>query len=505
MRASKPFTPPSPNYAVLACLLHRSFISIELDEKAANYYHRGKGHKDVGDSVYVPRGVDKAMEEVSTEPLRPPDYIYYGYDNETTEYSDTEEEDPTLAKRHDPQFLLFRRLLWSLFSDQDSYDQTCWTKSNRCYQFPYQILRQHYKLRDMIRREFRVPVTAEESKTEPIIAAHTSDDYFSSAFSVKTRRETAFLALRSLNEKLSWADHLQQQSTQQQKKKDIKSIVHNAVAGASKNISRKDINDDRPSPKQAAKYVEPMHVPKQRLSGSENDIPGMLAPGTFLVAHPLMEGYFQRSVICILKYGKDRSGVSNKNDKTEEHFTDADSAEDGDDDDDDDDFGAYGVIVNRGSMSETRNGKNRTLQDIVSTLPKPLVGVFGNTPVKDGGPVHMPSIQMLCAYYSNMGSTDGGGRGGSNADEDPIQKIGGTKLPPLKTTAGGITTEEKTVSFQGDILEAANLVETGQLDRGMFNSFFIFAEKEYFVTGAEHQFLVVREQAMLLAKKIVTV
>ena len=94
-------------------------------------------------------------------------------------------------------------------------------------------------------------------------------------------------------------------------------------------------------------------------------------------------------------------------------------------------------------------------------------------PVNEGGPVHTPSIQMLHATNFTMNATDGSVRDVSNHEggENPRKRIGGTELPAL-TGATSNGSDEKIVSFQGDILEAASLVESGQLDRGTcFSSF----------------------------------
>jgi putative AlgH/UPF0301 family transcriptional regulator len=379
LRAAKPFTPPSPNAVPLSCLLHRSFFAVELDENlatalATNPVVRFSLTAEEGDNIYV----------------LPPDH------------DDSDEDDGLQyhAVRVEPHFLLFRRLLWTLFSDGDTYHYTSGTRHPvvTCYQHPQHVHRQPTKLRDMIRREFRAPVTEETGK-------QGQASFLSEAFPVTTRRETAFLTLRKLNEKLAWADQLQNAQT------------------------RKRSNSR--SPKQAAKHVD-------KIEWHANSISSCLTPGTYLVAHPHLTGFFRKTVICILQHGT-------------QHGTEPAPLVNGaDDDDSSNDLGTYGVIVNRVTTKES-TGNPLTLSEALPLLPTKILASIGALPMKDGGPVHMPSIQMV--HMSSSNDTD-------QNDDD----IGGIKLPSVTEIA-----EEKVVSYKGNIIKAADAVANGSLDKGRCN------------------------------------
>jgi hypothetical protein len=117
----------------------------------------------------------------------------------------------------------------------------------------------------------------------------------------------------------------------------------------------------------------------------------------------------------------------------------------------------YGIIVNRVSVvAET--GKNRTLKEAFdeNMFPERLADVFGDSMVKDGGPVHV-ALQML---YSLSGS-----------EED---KIGGTLIPMIPDddeTENSSTPQfspDKAIYFQGDVFKAMRAFDKGKLDSGRF-------------------------------------
>jgi putative transcriptional regulator len=72
----------------------------------------------------------------------------------------------------------------------------------------------------------------------------------------------------------------------------------------------------------------------------------LLAPGTLLVAHPMMEGSFRRSVILILEHS---------------------------------DRGSYGLVINKST--------DYSLEGVVRNFPADIMTVFGAQPVQYGGPV----------------------------------------------------------------------------------------------------------------------
>jgi hypothetical protein len=418
LRAAKPFTPPSPNAVTLSCLLHRSFVALEWDEKLATT------SPQIRYSIKVSTSTTHPLEGSSDDDDSDDDQ------NDNDDDDDDDEELQFLATRVDSHFLLFRRLLWTLFSDGDTYHYSTDTRHPAvvpCYQQPQHVQRQPTKLRDMIRREFRVKssVTHEEPDQQGQQQPSASS-FLSEAFPVATRRETAFLTLRKLNEKLAWEHQLLQQQQ-----------VHQTTS------SRK-INNHNRSPKQAAKHVD-------KIEWNRNNLSSCLTPGTYLVAHPLMTGFFRKTVICILQHGTAPAPV------VKDGGTTTGDVDVEDDSSSSNDLGTYGVIVNRVSTKET-NGNPLTLSEALPLLPKMILASIGALPVKEGGPVHMPSIQMI-----HMSSTSSSGDG-STGEKDVDQKdydIGGITIPSVTEQA-----EDKVVSYKGDIMKAAYAVASGILDKG---------------------------------------
>jgi len=165
--------------------------------------------------------------------------------------------------------------------------------STRLFRFPSEIPDDEKTVRDIIRREFRIS---------------------SSSFSSEERIKAAFFALKVLNEKLFLANSLGLES------KIIKNKRENTVFSSDE-------------------------VRKISLFSS-------LEPGSFLVAHPLLPGYFSRSIIVIL-------------DTTSE--------------------GIYGLITNRHAWP---------LKRVMNHIPKSLDLAFRNSVVHEGGPVSA-TMQMI--------------------------------------------------------------------------------------------------------------
>lgn len=376
LRASKPFCAPSPDAAVLSCLLHRSFIPLEIDESLL-------------------------QQEDDMETFMPG--IYY------EDEDDSKGRTGSYPKRSDAHFLLFRRLLHEAFvepekdSNVDQNDsQPNKRKRAKCLQWPSEVKDHPLKLQDIIRREFRVP--DERTSTE---------ERFSAGFTLQARRDCAFLALRRLNEKLAWVDQLEEDTL-------------------------------KPCPQQSAKNVTPIKL---------SDPPSSyLKPGTFLLAHPHLSGYFRRSIIAILQHGNSDSKDASKPNSKDENDDNEDNEKEKEEEGEEDGFGTYGIVINRVSLHEY-SGKNRTLADVMNILPKELTTAFGGFPVREGGPVHLPSIQMLHA----CAPPDGG------PHRHPcLKEIKGTRLPSV------VDPSEKAVYFGGDVLKAAEAVKTEHLDRGEY-------------------------------------
>lgn len=341
LRAAKPFSSPSPNAVVLSCLLHRTGIDdagLEWDPSSTvtEVTEKTKGPRQ-------PRSVDEARDL-------------------SLSYADVEEDDmpgtPSEAGRRAPNHILFRRLLREVVTGTGGFRQM---------QFPSEM--DTTRLKQVIRREFRST---------------------SSKFSDSTRQQVAFLALRELNKKLSWADCLSKGI----KEKDPESIL------------------DR-NRRQAARHVSSLPI---------DDSASYLKAGTYLVAHPLLRGFFRRTVICIL-----------------DHTDCASTSRTG---------GTYGLIVNRIATNPS-SGRRRTLKEVLRTLPPELMQAFGNCSVREGGPVHM-SLQMIHA----------------RTPDQPA--LGGTVLsvPTENETTSTALDTDRAVYYQGNMMDAAVAVNNGALDRG---------------------------------------
>ncbi|KAI2510007.1 putative ACR [Fragilaria crotonensis] len=233
---------------------------------------------------------------------------------------------------------------------------------DRIMQFPSQV--KMNALRDVIAREFRL---------------------VNSPVSESGRIQLAFLALKELNGSLEGAKYLEGRTNTGLDEEGIR--LRNEA--------------------QAALHVSPLPW----------DPVECVKPGTFLVAHPFVSGYFHRTVVCILDH-KD------------------DSPETG--------GGTYGLVVNRVGRSP-KTGKHVTLHDVLRTVPPQLSEAFGQTMIRDGGPVHM-SLQMI------------------HATTEAVTHVGGNVLSMV--TDGESSTAlntDRAIYFEGDVVKAAEAVKNGML------------------------------------------
>jgi hypothetical protein len=227
-----------------------------------------------------------------------------------------------------------------------------------------------------------------------------------------------------LNRKLAWAEKL----------------------GLISNDTSKDAERKRKRLLQAAKNVFPIPLTSTNTNSSPESSP--FKCGTYLIAHPLMTGFFARTVIILL----DHTASSQDNTKRQDEIGPG---------------GTYGLIINRLSlqpitqekrleilrqkledqerMHETNDGSNSEnvakysskLLDIMkptspvgsalrrpisltqaiqpNDLPESVQDAFGGSPLREGGPVNL-SLQML--HRSCIDSNDN-------------NIIGGTQIPPI--------------------------------------------------------------------------
>jgi putative AlgH/UPF0301 family transcriptional regulator len=267
-------------------------------------------------------------------------------------------------------------------------------------------------------RHMQFPAQVDTSRLRTIIRREfRSQD---SPFDVTTRKSVAFRALRELTKKLVYALQLES--------------VADAAATTTTTTRLRPVRHAQ----QAARHVAPLlSLPA----------PTYLRPGLFLLAHPNMTGYFRRSVICILDHN-----VEEPDEPDEEN--DATSSS----------YGTYGLIVNRSSVS-SKTGKTLTLGEVLRPLPAEITQTFGASPVREGGPVHM-ALQMLYRETSV---------------QQQETKIGGTVLSPLSvqppdetTTTSTALETDQAVFFRGDVVRAAQAVQSDTLDRDDV-SFFVGA------------------------------
>ena len=391
LKSAKPFTERSSRGVALNCLLHRTGVEDLLyDEEGSSIegFLRASHTEDPGN-----------------------------------------DEDPELHR------LLFRKLLRQVIAGGDDASNV------RQMQFPIHVRQQLGNEQDIpmllqvIRREFRAETAETKDTTNDSKSKKTGDTALSSKYPLKTRRETAFLALREINRKLTWAETLigKQQKPQQSEPSStmISATIH-------------------VHPQQAARGVSPLPLAPPS---------SYLRPGAYLIAHPNLSGYFRRTVICIL----DHQDEDETPDGTAGHGPSSSN------------YGTYGLIINRMSLSPRLNGsENRkdtamTLGEVLRPVPTELADAFGKSAVKEGGPVHM-SLQMLHAATPN---------------QEAELKIGGHVLPTIEyddTATGPLVSNAKqqaqnsgrTIYYRGDIVRAANAVTSSRLDREDV-SFFIGA------------------------------
>lgn len=208
--------------------------------------------------------------------------------------------------------------------------------------------RKECTLTNIIQREFRNDVASKS---------------YSWGYSDSCRRNTAFLALKELNKKLKWVETMGRMN-------DLESLERNDTSTWMDSLEEMDdmvLSDVSMLPtKPASSYLK---------------------PGCFLVAHPLLTGIFNQSVICILDHTQIDESNNDNDDDTESNIRDG---------------GTYGLIVNQPLLIEdpSNNGhtkqRRRTLNEIIRNdcLPEGVKLAFGDCPVRSGGPVNM-SVQML--------------------------------------------------------------------------------------------------------------
>ncbi len=294
---------------------------------------------------------------------------------------------------------LFRRLLREVVTGSNGFGKMI---------FPSQA--NTSRLMEVIQREFRAD--------RGVFGGAAASVHFDEA----TRQKVAFTALRELHKKLSYFDWLSK-------------------------------NSPEPMPNQASWRVSslPTHPPAS-----------YLRPGVFLVSHPYMhDSYFSKSVICILEHkglGSSSSARKSSSDDDDQQESDQNpahrrtTAPPGQ---------TYGVIINRVSLKND-TGEHRTLKEVFREhlLPDRMADVFGDSVVREGGPVHV-ALQMIHSVPA-----------ASSVEEDDV---GGTVIPFVSKSHDDNNNDpeenpafysDRATYFQGNMFKTMSQVEKGKMDRG---------------------------------------
>jgi putative AlgH/UPF0301 family transcriptional regulator len=247
-------------------------------------------------------------------------------------------------------------------------------------------------LQSIIRREFRRTVAC--------------DDEF------QMRRDVAFLTLKELNKKLAFVASIEAASAQLGQTNPRSSF------------------DDVHTPQCPPEGVTAAHrVAKSYPDEFFDTAPSTyLKPGTFLLAHPLLAGFFHRAVVCILE-------------RPEETQIPPSSTA----------YSTYGVIVNKPCDT-----KPMTINDVFKDLTIPAA--LKDVTAKVGGPVNV-SVQIMHMACPSM-------------------ELGGMVLPELSDHrhSSTIATEtNKAVFVRPNLAQIATAIENGDLDKQTDVVFFIGA------------------------------
>ncbi|GFH44893.1 hypothetical protein CTEN210_01367 [Chaetoceros tenuissimus] len=281
--------------------------------------------------------------------------------------------------------------------------------------FPHRILQEEddimQRLKHVIQSEFR---------------SDENNESLSQYFDEKIRVKAAFLAIKELQKKLAWAESMGMQlntgcSCSQAEDQQVQLLTL-------KNVIR--LPTDDPSV--------------------------YLQPGVFLIAHPLLTGCFQRSVICLLQHTE---GRSHEDIDQEAEFKDEEG------DGDDTIGGTYGLVINSpirtGVPTHTSEQKrDRTLREIIRNdcLPEGIKTAFGNNPVRNGGPVNM-SVQMM-----RKTTSEGEQKlelGGS------LLQSGSNQIQEMETSAA--LNDDCAIYHGGDIIKAAQSVIDNEIEKDAYS------------------------------------
>jgi hypothetical protein len=414
-------------------------------------------------------------------------------------------DDEAYTSEEDPKAVLFRHLFREWLSgdaadgekrrwtvDGDGYIENGWVRRVPFMRWPCRIDNE-LTLRDLIRREFRAPSVEERETFESTDGSDGSPMHYppSSHIDNHVRIQTAFYTLMELNRKLAWAEKLGLRTQPTLTEEDVTTKNRRRLQQAAKGVTCCSTNKSH-----ERTDSKPTTDRKEQWSTT-----CPLQCGTYLVAHPLMTGYFAKSVIIILDHS---SSPSNQND---EKF-----------DDEIGPGGSYGLIINRlalqpvsqekrleilrqkledkmheiksksgGSETTTHSsslldimkptsavggGLQRpiTLTQAIQDLPESVQAAFGTSLLREGGPVNL-SLQMI--HRKNLDVkcdvTESGDDQHSQASDvataENAREIGGIQIPAL----GDATVDTDAIFFGGDVVKASLAVIDGSEDESDFS------------------------------------
>lgn len=280
--------------------------------------------------------------------------------------------------------------------------------------FPHRILQEEdsimQRLRHVIQSEFR---------------SYENNESLSQYFDEKVRVKAAFLAMKELQKKLAWAESMGMQ-----------------------------LNADGSYSRAEDQQVQLLTL-KNVIRLPTEDPSVYLQPGVFLIAHPLLTGCFQRSIICLLQHTE---GKSHKDDLDQD-------SEYKDEEGDDTIGGTYGLVINSpirtGVPNHTSEQKrDRTLREIIRNdcLPEGIKTAFGSNPVRNGGPVNM-SVQMMRKTTSEQEQKLG--LGGS------LLQSGSSHIQEMETSAA--LNDDCAFYHGGDIIKAAQSVIDNEIETDAYS------------------------------------
>jgi len=427
----------------------------------------------------------------------------------------------------DPKFLLFRHLLREYFAGGSAdptgakvgkwpFERRQWSPNEEGYyekgkvkqvplmRFPSQVERGGGpSVLDLVRREFRAPtfderLLSEAQAGESRQGGGGDDDAAgkvtyppSSYMDNDARLQTAFYTLMELNRKLTWAETAGLTASTVQSTASDRETRRLVQSARGVSLFSTETRNDGPSGSNEHTGKSDSEEDQEFLEALKEISSSPLKCGTYLIAHPMMKGYFARSVILILDHsdGSEAATPSGDDDSTGGPSGDKGAG------------GTYGLIINRFSKRQVsdapqlkQEGGSTAVQEITISLdgssslpieppgvglkggtftlaqaihaddlPDTVIQAFGDNPVREGGPVGF-SLQMVHRKTRQRIDTKDKTNGDPKDNEGASGQIGGTLVPSLAQDSSHHepTDSDEEVYFGGDVLKASYAVLNGK-------------------------------------------